>query len=490
MYEEYVLDGILHVLNGLLSFRYSEFFLKRKHENRKKSLILWVAVYAVGQMLYGSLVESYSIYNQFSHIIPYLVLLGVLQFFWFERNISRQVFSVASFIAGWEILRFTASPLAHTLLGIWNPFWEWSIHALMAQGLLSVEMLMGFMETANRLALFVVLIVCRGIQLGVFYIYLKLITKNFVGTDHRLNVRENGFLLMPCMAILCMDLTLRLMAYSVDNSALMLVYDRVPETLILLPAASLFLLGFVVSSVILFRGLVDGKEEERKRLLLENRVAEIHAQMRELDSIYSDMRGLKHDLRAHIASIAAYVRNRLGEDAKELSPYLKGMEDTVARLDFADRTGNPLTDFILHQFRQQSKRREIDVSFVFHYPQNGVFDVYDISIILNNALQNAMDACGKVASSPYISLRSYEKGSLFFLEVENNFDGALIWKPDSDIPATTKEEPDLHGIGLDNIRRTARKYQGDIEICITEKGRCSVFLLTVMLYRKKDADQG
>lgn len=486
MYEEYVLDGILHLLNGFLSFRYSESFLKGTYENRKQALLLWVSAYTVGQMLYGSFMESYPLYLQFSHILPYFILLGVLQFVWFEKNISRQVFSIASFTAGWEILRFTASPLAHALLGIWNPFWEWSIHALVAQGWISMELLMEFMEAANRAALLVVLIICRGMQLGVFYMYLNLITKNFVDIGYRLNVRENGFLLMPCMAILCIDLTLRLMAYSVDNSALMLIYDRVPETLLLLPAASLFLLGFVVSSVILFRGLIDGKEEERKRLLLENRVSEIHAQMGELDRIYSDMRGLKHDLRAHIASIAAYVRNRLGEDAGELSPYLDGMEDTVARLDFADRTGNPLTDLILHQFRQQAKRKQIDISFVFHYPQNGVFDVYDMSIILNNALQNAMEACGNATLSPYISLRSYEKGSLFFLEVENNFAGALIWKPDSDIPATTKEETALHGIGLDNIRRTARKYQGDIDICIIEKEHDQVFQLTVMLYRKNE----
>ena len=104
MYEEYVLDGILHLLNGFLSFHYSEFFLKGRCENRKKALILWVAAYTVGQMLYGNFMESYSFYLQFSHILPYFILLGVLQFVWFEKNISRQVFSIASFTAGWEIL--------------------------------------------------------------------------------------------------------------------------------------------------------------------------------------------------------------------------------------------------------------------------------------------------------------------------------------------------------------------------------------------------
>lgn len=132
--------------------------------------------------------------------------------------------------------------------------------------------------------------------------------------------------------MLAIDLTMRLMAYSVDNSALMIIYDRVPETLVLLPMVSLLLLGMVVSSVVLFRGIVRFKDEERKRLLLENRVADVYQQIEDLQDIYGDMRGLRHDLRAHIASITSYVRNHQEGEDKELESYLGGMERTIARL--------------------------------------------------------------------------------------------------------------------------------------------------------------
>lgn len=484
--EEYILDAIVYIVSAFLGFRYSEVCLQRKHSNRKKGMLLWIVVFTLGKMFYGNLPESYLPFaDRFGHVFPNLILFGIMQAIFFEKNLPRQAFSLASFIAGWEILRFTASPLAHILLGIWSPIWEWSIHTIMVNGLLPVDLLTDFMAATNRVALFVVLAICRGLQLGVFCLYLKAIMKNFVDSDYELNAREISFLLMPCIAILCVDLTLRLMAYSVDNSALMLVYDRVPETVLLLPLVSLFLLGFVVSSVILFRGLVDGKEEERKRLLIENRVAEVHAQVMELDGMYRDMRGLKHDLRAHIANIAAFTRNRLGKDIEGLSPYLKGMEEVAAKLDFSDNTGNYLTDVILHQFRQQAKKKKIDISFDFHYPKSDAFDVYDVSVILNNALQNAIEASERVSESPCISLRSYMKGSLFFLEIENDFDGLLKWAPNSDLPSTMKKEEALHGIGLHNIRRIAEKYQGDMEICIKEKECRKKFQLTVMLYKRK-----
>lgn len=488
MYEEYVLDALVYLLTGWLGFRYAELFLRRKHSNRRISMLLWIFIYLLGQLIYGRLAESYPLYDRFTHVIPCMILLALLQNLFFERNLPRQAFMLASFLAGWEILRFAVSPLAHVILGLWNPFWGWLLEHFASGGWMPIEELTQNMIFVNRIAVFAVLVICRGIQFGIFYLYLHLIGKYFAPMDKDLSAQEVWFLLTPCITVLSIDLTVRLMAYSVDNSALMIIYDRVPQTLVLLPIVSLLLLGVVISSVILFRGIIRFKDEERKRLILENRVMDVHRQIEDLQDIYGDMRGLRHDLRSHIANLAAYVRNRSLVGNRELEAYLDGMESTLARLDFADRTGNPMTDVILHQIRHQARKKYISFAVDFHYPDNASFDVYDMSIILNNALQNAIEACEKVAENPQIELRSYEKGSLFFIEIENNFDGHLIWEKDTELPSTTKQEKHVHGIGLDNIQRCARKYRGDLEIEVTDTPTCKVFRLTVMLYRRETTE--
>lgn len=108
----------------------------------------------------------------------------------------------------------------------------------------------------------------------------------------------------------------------------------------------------------------------------------------------------------------------------------------------------------------------------FTCPKN--FDVYDVSIILNNALKNALEACAKVDGEKFIKILSYQRGNLFFIEVENNFNGKL----EKDF-ATTKADKNLHGLGLKNIRHCAQKYLGDIDIKISE----NTFKLTIMLYK-------
>lgn len=47
--------------------------------------------------------------------------------------------------------------------------------------------------------------------------------------------------------------------------------------------------------------------------------------------------------------------------------------------------------------------------------------MYDIGIVLNNALENAIEASSKLAGNKSICLRSYMNGNLFFIEIENDF---------------------------------------------------------------------
>ena len=157
----------------------------------------------------------------------------------------------------------------------------------------------------------------------------------------------------------------------------------------------------------------------------------------------------------------------------------------MAGLDFADKTGHPITDIILHQARQQAKKRGLHFSADFHYPPGKDFDVYDISVMLNNALENATEACGQVPRGE-IEVRSYMRGNLYFLEVVNDFAGELRRREDTDLPATTKEDGRHHGLGLANIARCAEKYRGTVDIGTEAKEGRQKFRLVVMLYQRTD----
>lgn len=117
-------------------------------------------------------------------------------------------------------------------------------------------------------------------------------------------------------------------------------------------------------------------------------------------------------------------------------------------------------------------------------PRSGPIDIYDIAVILDNALDNAFEACRKVDGAREITLKSYMKGTLYFIEIENVFDGQVTFDKDTGLPVTSKTDKHLHGIGMSNIQKCARKYMGDVDIEIYNKGERQMFCLTVMMNNK------
>lgn len=112
---------------------------------------------------------------------------------------------------------------------------------------------------------------------------------------------------------------------------------------------------------------------------------------------------------------------------------------------------------------------------------------FDIGIILNNLLDNAIEACEKLEQEQrYINLTLKKKNHFLLIEVENSFDGKVIWEDGGIVPMTTKQSdlPDIlmeHGIGLKNVKDVADHYLGDMDIKIKN----DVFKVTVMLQQKE-----
>lgn len=104
-------------------------------------------------------------------------------------------------------------------------------------------------------------------------------------------------------------------------------------------------------------------------------------------------------------------------------------------------------------------------------------------------MENAIEATSLVEADKYISLHSYVKGNLFFMEVDNSFVRDIVMDKESGLPESSKADKKFHGMGLTNIQRCARKYKGDIDIVIDDSNqRKQIFNLTVML-NGKPADQ-
>lgn len=102
----------------------------------------------------------------------------------------------------------------------------------------------------------------------------------------------------------------------------------------------------------------------------------------------------------------------------------------------------------------------------------------DISLILGNILENAVEAAERNESNKYVYLRMrFDRGNLI-INLENTYKGTLI-KGKTKKLITTKSDVENHGIGLESVYRTAEKYDGMIFIDDTRR---EYFLIRVVLY--------
>ena len=222
--------------------------------------------------------------------------------------------------------------------------------------------------------------------------------------------------------------------------------------------------------IVMFQNWKEMQEEQRGQELVLNQISDMKKHIEEVEKLYRDIRSMRHDMGNHIQTLEHLVAHNNMDDATEYLEHLKNEWDEVSP---EIKTGSPVIDVILMEKLREAKERQIRFLSDFHYPQNTKLNAFDLSVIMNNALNNCMENVS--GDDPYISISSFRKNSIFMITIKNSFVGQLNFG-DSDLPETTKFGKE-HGMGLNNIRRVARMYMGDISL---EQGNEEVILSIMM----------
>ena len=318
--------------------------------------------------------------------------------------------------------------------------------------------------------LLTLLFLSQFVVMGIMLIFLQRQIKKRQLPLHR---RELCYLsIVPAAGVLFGQVISNLLV-EVKDGILLELYERHPAFLAVVPAiALLFYAGSCFS--ISFQQSMDALREEREVLFVERQQSQaIRERINEMERFYAQVRGLKHEMRGHLTNLKGLAR---AGEYDSLDEYIAKMDDSIRAFEVPFQTGNPVMDVIIGDAAGQSRELGVRFQVDFHYPAAG-YDAFDVGIILQNLLQNALEACEKADESErFITLTGKKKGRFFLIEVKNSFMGEVIFGQDA-LPATTKGDAVMHGIGLASVRRVAEKYMGEVEISTVKQE----FIVTVML---------
>ena len=252
-----------------------------------------------------------------------------------------------------------------------------------------------------------------------------------------------------------------------------------------------FLIFFVAATTILcilyayniYQKLIASMQDKQRAALLASQVDQMQAHIREIEQLYTGVRSMRHDMQNYLFDIKSLLAAQGVSVEGELAGYFSGIGTALDALNFYFHTGNPVTDVVLNGKYQQAKSLGIQFDSEFLFPSDYGIDVFDLSIILNNALNNALEACEVLSGSDpeaerFISVTSYCKNNMFLIEVKNSFDGTVCVTEDGGLKSR-KQDTHRHGLGFQNIVRCADKYLGSADYTCCDR----TFTLIVMLQK-------
>lgn len=316
-------------------------------------------------------------------------------------------------------------------------------------------------------------ILLRIVLMGIMLYFVQKVLKH---RSREIRIKELCYLLLtPIIGVLFGNVIMRIL-YFVNEDRPFILYEEYPIFLWLVPGIAILVYMGLLVTILLWKNLIQIQEEQSNYFVKEQQMESLQRRVEEVEHFYDGIRRMKHEMRNHMTNIKGLAE--FG-NYDEMEHYISKMDESISALDYTILTGNPVTDVIINDKKKSADKMQIMFYSEFYFPKGDNYNTFDVGIILNNLLQNALEACEKqISGKRYINIVTKQKKKFFFLEVRNSFDGEMETDRATGLPISTKENgKSLHGIGLLNVRREVEKYMGNMEIKIDKDEFCVMIML-------------
>lgn len=198
-----------------------------------------------------------------------------------------------------------------------------------------------------------------------------------------------------------------------------------------------------------------GKLMDKRIAAYQRELIETH--YREVENMYRQIRGWRHDYRNHIQVMKVYAAE---DNLEAIRRYLDALDQDLTTVDTTIKTGNPMTDAILNSKISLAKSRGIQVIADAHIPVKLKLSELDLCCILGNLFDNAIEAsAGLPEDKRLIRVYMDMKNTQLYISFTNFTAGKKLKKIGGRF-ASNKGEG--HGFGLVRIDTIVERLEGYI----------------------------
>lgn len=312
-----------------------------------------------------------------------------------------------------------------------------------------------------------------ALNIGILLIIIFSIRKWKKKISNWLNNISLRYVVIALPGLFCCAVVLAFVQIS-RNYSLNMIWDKVAGICVTI-VCLFFMVGTVAFIFI---------NDSRKHYQMENQLKERYLHMQ--NSYYKnilendkEIRRFRHDMRGHMGCMRI-----LAEEGKyqELSGYIGEVfyeVDNLLNKNYA--SGNDFVNATLNYLGTEAKKDGIAINLDGVLPGKLKIAGSDLCTIFFNTVSNGIEACRLVMEKEKrnISISIMCNQNILYLTIEN----PVIGPVDMNIlgNGTTKSDKVHHGYGIQSIKDTAKKYDGDVKFINEEdKFRVEVILLNVL----------
>lgn len=224
-------------------------------------------------------------------------------------------------------------------------------------------------------------------------------------------------------------------------------------------AGTWVILSMVLLFSILFYRLSRQREMELEIAQLKQDQAEIlERDYQALSRTYEGNAKLYHDLHNHIEAIYQCLNQG---DIQEAVRYCEDLRTPVREISQTVWTGDKALDYLISSKMSLAEQEHIKTKVNIEYPHNTNIRSVDLTTILGNLLDNALEA---VETAPdelrFLNLTIRRINAMLIIKVENGYGNAPA--ENGGKLTTSKADKASHGWGLKSVQTAADRYDGTI----------------------------
>lgn len=238
----------------------------------------------------------------------------------------------------------------------------------------------------------------------------------------------------------------------------------------------LSILGILMTNSLVYVLYVNMQKDHAKQLeysILQQAFKSQEKSVEETKILYQSVRSIRHDLKQHFqVALTMLHSGKINEAVDYMEKYNDTVLDGISNKVFCD---NDVVNYIINSKSKICSDRHIKI-YIYIANEIPEFSDLDLCVLLGNALDNAIEGVsGDGNNEIYLELRNVD--NFFMISVKNTIiNSVLEYNPNL---ISTKNEKELHGLGILSMKEVVQKYNGSIEFYESGNKFCCDMLLDI-----------